>query len=69
MLTRRHAGGLGTDSRLSPKAATALSLQRVSVDDLIDSLCGKSDAEIRQQLSKLEKRLNEVASAAMMIEG
>jgi hypothetical protein len=30
------------------------------VDDLIDSLCGKSDAEIRAQLSKLEKRLHEV---------
>jgi hypothetical protein len=37
-----------------------MALQKMSVEDLIDSLCGKSDAEIRLQLSKLEKRLAEV---------
>lgn len=66
VLTQLLVGGLVIDSRISPKAANALSLQRVSVDDLIDSLCGKSDAEIRQQLSKLEKRLNEVASPVLL---
>ena len=45
----------------SPSAATAaVNLRHATVDDLIDSLCGKSDAEIRAQLSKLEKRLHEV---------
>ena len=45
----------------SPTAAqTASTLRMASVDDLIDSLCGKSDVEIRAQLSKLEKRIYEV---------
>ena len=48
-------------TRDSPSAAAAaMTLRHASVDDLIDSLCGKSDSEIRLQLSKLEKRLSEV---------
>jgi len=48
-------------NRDSPSAAAAaMTLRHASVDDVIDSLCGKSDSEIRLQLSKLERRLSEV---------
>eukprot|EP00277_Geminigera_cryophila_P028953 CAMPEP_0179485838 /NCGR_PEP_ID=MMETSP0799-20121207/62318_1 /TAXON_ID=46947 /ORGANISM="Geminigera cryophila, Strain CCMP2564" /LENGTH=269 /DNA_ID=CAMNT_0021300349 /DNA_START=32 /DNA_END=839 /DNA_ORIENTATION=+ len=56
-------------TRDSPSAAAAaMTLRHASVDDLIDSLCGKSDSEIRLQLSKLEKRLSEVKQYSGLLE-